>query len=318
MAKFLLVPLRLMIGWGISPRLLGLCGMTMLVLLRLAIGFHFFTEGAEKIQNPNWSAAPFFSAARGPFAEHFRGLVWDHDGTLRLDRDQMEAEWQYFRQASADHYGFDDQQVEQAKAEQESVLNSYDWIMTENGDEVEEFLLGIDRVASLDRDPMRDGVESLSGQRDTVRKEWRGKITPVLKQIDTLWASYEDRINAIATEDQAAGRPPYELERPRTVRIDTSVMDRWVPYFDMVIGTLLLFGLFTSVASVAAAGFLISVFLSQFPPTTGPSSTMYQLVEGLACLVLAATGAGRFAGLDFFLHMIVRKVCGAGSAPRSK
>ena len=69
-------------------------------------------------------------------------------------------------------------------------------------------------------------------------------------------------------------------------------------------------GLFTPVAALAAAGFLGSVFLSQLPPSSGPGSTYYQLIESMACLVLAGTGAGRFAGIDYFLHLIVRSVWG--------
>jgi uncharacterized membrane protein YphA (DoxX/SURF4 family) len=69
----------------------------------------------------------------------------------------------------------------------------------------------------------------------------------------------------------------------------------------------LLLGLFTPVAALVAAGFLGSVFLSQYPPASGPSSSYYQLIEGLACLVLASTGAGRFAGLDYFIHLFIRR-----------
>jgi uncharacterized membrane protein YphA (DoxX/SURF4 family) len=75
----------------------------------------------------------------------------------------------------------------------------------------------------------------------------------------------------------------------------------------MTIGICLLIGLFTPVAALAAAGFLGSVFLSQFPPSSGPGSTYYQLIECMACLVIAGTGSGRYAGLDFILHTIVRK-----------
>jgi uncharacterized membrane protein YphA (DoxX/SURF4 family) len=92
--------------------------------------------------------------------------------------------------------------------------------------------------------------------------------------------------------------------------LDTTVIDPLVPYFDMTVGLCLLLGFFTPVAALAAAGFLGSVFLSQYPPAAGPMSTYYQLVECMACLVLAGTGAGRFAGLDFFLHLIIRKVWG--------
>jgi uncharacterized membrane protein YphA (DoxX/SURF4 family) len=94
------------------------------------------------------------------------------------------------------------------------------------------------------------------------------------------------------------------------------VIDRFVPYFDIAIGLCLLLGFFTPVAALAAAGFLGSVVLSQYPPATGPTSSNYQLIECMACLVLAATGSGRLAGLDYFLHLIVRKVWG-GQAPQS-
>lgn len=122
--------------------------------------------------------------------------------------------------------------------------------------------------------------------------------------------------NALATAEQSQASPFYHLSKPRLKRIDTSVIDRFVPYFDIAIGLCLLLGFFTPVAALAAAGFLGSVFLSQFPPTTGPGSSNYQLIECMACLVLAATGSGRLAGLDYFLHLIVRKIWG-GQAPQS-
>ena len=101
--------------------------------------------------------------------------------------------------------------------------------------------------------------------------------------------------------------------KPRTNVIDTSEIDRIVPIFDIAVGLCLLFGFLTPVAALAAAGFLGSVFLSQLPPSSGPSSTYYQLIEAMACLVLAGTGAGRFAGIDYFLHLIVRRVWGGES-----
>ncbi len=80
MQKLLLFPLRLCVGWGLSPRLLSLIGATMLVLLRLSIGWHFYSEGVDKVQSGTWDASPFFANARGPFAEDYRKLVWDADG----------------------------------------------------------------------------------------------------------------------------------------------------------------------------------------------------------------------------------------------
>ena len=89
MQKLLLFPIRLCVGWGLSPRLLGLFGATALVLLRVTVGWHFYTEGVDKRDAGNWTAVPFFANAQGPLAEHYRGLVWDNEGSFRLNPDAM-------------------------------------------------------------------------------------------------------------------------------------------------------------------------------------------------------------------------------------
>lgn len=314
MAKYLLSPLRLAVGWGISPRLLGTIAVVMLTLLRLTIGWHFITEGVDKYRAENWSAKPFFANARGPYAGHFRQMVWDYDGTMRLDVDQTLVTWAYYRDQISDHYGFGEKQSAAAQENYRKAVDQYEIILELNANEVEEFQLGLDRVDELDDDSVASGVSSLNEQRESVRKELSQKIAPVFDQIDAIWKNYEIAQNKVATQEQQAQHLAYKLVRPRLQMMDTSVIDTIVPYFDMLIGWCLLLGLFTPVAALAAACFLGSVFLSQYPPVTGPGSSNYQLIEGLACLVLAATGAGRFAGLDFFLHLIIRKFNGDDAA----
>lgn len=285
----------------------------MLVLLRVSVGCHFYSEGLDKRQDGNWSAAPFFATARGPLAEHYRGMVWDADGKFRLDREATMLWWATFREDVADHYGFSEDQKRQAQVNYTKAVEQYDWVRSENAADLEEYVLGRDRIADFDSDQsekkLRDGVSSLGGQRDAIRREWNQKAAPALRQIDTIWESYEAVQNALATDQQMAsvGRS-LRLIKPRTSHIDTSVIDGVIPYFDIAIGLCLLLGLFTPVAALAAAGFLGSVFLNQFPPTPGPTSSYYQLVESMACLVLAGTGAGRFAGLDYFIHLLIRRI----------
>src|SRR5262245_37949387 len=48
-----------------------------LVLLRLAIGWHFFFEGVEKLHNPTWSSAAYLRESTGPLARDFRDLAGD-------------------------------------------------------------------------------------------------------------------------------------------------------------------------------------------------------------------------------------------------
>lgn len=316
MRKLLLFPLRLSVGWGLSPRLLGLIGATSLVILRVVVGWHFYTEGVDKRDAGNWSAAPFFANTKGPLAEHYHSLVWDSNGSFRLDHDAMVYYLALYREQATLHFGFDQKQIDQAQRNYSRAVATYDYILESNATDLEEFKLGRERIAAIStgRDAnaverrTRDGVSSLGGQRDTIRKEWQQKGSEAFAQIETLWSSYEADQNAVASPEQRASRGKLDFLKPRVHPvIDTSVMDRFVPYFDMTIGICLLIGLFTPIAGLAAAGFLISVFLGQLPPGTGPTSSMYQLIEGVACLVLAATGAGRFAGADFFLHLLCRK-----------
>ena len=314
MLKLVLSPLRLCVGWSLSPRLLGLTGALMLVLLRLTVGWHFYSEGLDKKEAGDWTAAPFFANAKGPFADDFRQMVWDSDGAFRLNRRAAMESWALFRNQVGNHYGFSEDQKEQAQANYGKAVEQYDWVLSENATELEEYALGRERILKLEGEgpekTVRDGVTSLGGQRDTIRREWSQQAAPALAQINAIWANYEVNQNALADPTQSKASPYLRLFKPRTERIDTSVIDEFVPYFDIAIGLCLLLGFFTPVAALAAAGFLGSVFLSQYPPTTGPASSNYQLIECMACLVIAATGSGRFAGMDYFLHLIVRKVWG--------
>lgn len=306
-SKVLLTPLRLAIGWNAYPRLLGMIGVVMLVMLRLSVGWHFYAEGIDKKKSPDWDAAPFFANAKGPFAPYFQEVVWDWDGSIRLDVEKNKKYLDRYRDVAVQHFAFNEAQQQQAEIAYDDAIAQIEWELEENAQEVEEYELGRKRIAKLSGDPVREGVESLGGQRATIRREWKALVAPVFVQIDKSWALYEKAINEIATDEQRSGAGYLRLAKPRTQAVDTSVLNDIIPYFDLAIGICLLLGLFTPVAALAAAGFLGSVFLSQYPPEPGPGSTYYQLVEAMACLVLAGTGAGRFAGLDFIFHSIVRR-----------
>jgi len=59
--------------------------VVVLVILRLALGCHFFYEGVWKIKHAEqFSAEPFLTQAKGPFAPLFYALVGDIDGKRRL------------------------------------------------------------------------------------------------------------------------------------------------------------------------------------------------------------------------------------------
>jgi uncharacterized membrane protein YphA (DoxX/SURF4 family) len=73
------------------------------------------------------------------------------------------------------------------------------------------------------------------------------------------------------------------------------------------VGICLLLGLFTRIASVVGAMFLLWVIISQPPWLPDAVPTMFQIIEFAALLVLAGTGAGRWAGLDYFTYALFHR-----------
>jgi len=47
----------------------------MLVLLRVAIGWHFLREGMIKLSKPNWSCAEYLQVSTGPLSPAFKALA---------------------------------------------------------------------------------------------------------------------------------------------------------------------------------------------------------------------------------------------------
>jgi thiosulfate dehydrogenase (quinone) large subunit len=52
--------------------------LSLLVILRVLIGWHFLYEGIAKLMNPNWSAAGYLLDSKGIFASIFYSLATNH------------------------------------------------------------------------------------------------------------------------------------------------------------------------------------------------------------------------------------------------
>jgi uncharacterized membrane protein YphA (DoxX/SURF4 family) len=97
-----------------------------LVVLRMAVGCHFFAEGTSKLESGDFTAAPFLRSAHGPLAFFFHGLLDDPNGRwrfcvapptpsetnepaagkIRLDPEITFALWDDFIDRAAAHYQF--------------------------------------------------------------------------------------------------------------------------------------------------------------------------------------------------------------------
>ncbi len=115
---------------------IGAATVVMLVVLRLCIGWHFFSEGVKHYADPNWTSEGVLRSAKGPLAPLYHSYVDDFHGFERLLHndesqtpdhaikawlDEIQADWDEYRQRFAIHYSLDDVQQKLASA----VLHDY-------------------------------------------------------------------------------------------------------------------------------------------------------------------------------------------------
>ena len=144
-------------------------------------------------------------------------------------------------------------------------------------------------------------VDSLRDQVTAIKSDRKKQKTGWAAEIDAIWDSYETQINGLAVDTQS-DQPALSLHRPFEQKFSKlQWINRIIPWFDIVIGALLILGLFTRIASLMGAGFLASVIAAQPPWIPGTESTYLYAIELMALVVIFSTLAGRIGGLDFFV-----------------
>jgi uncharacterized membrane protein YphA (DoxX/SURF4 family) len=284
-----------------APRL-GFFAALALVALRVAIGVHFFAEGKAKLGGKSFSA-PFFNSAKGPFAKFYKENIWDRDGNLRRDVDLATATWENFRARAAASYGFDQDQVDASAKRIEVAEKELKTILEDFKDEIIEYG---QHVARRDRNlekPERQ-LSSFQVHENKIASEANEKKTPWLSAIDKLWVSVERDINGLANLQQQS-RGPIKLGKPGVKPGDSEFMDRVIPWLHIGIGFCLIVGLFTRTAALAAAAFLASVVIAQWPWSPGVTPTYYQSIEMFAALALVGLNAGKYAGVDYLISGLI-------------
>ncbi|HEX5445427.1 MAG TPA: DoxX family protein [Pirellulales bacterium] len=302
------------------PIRIGFATVAALVLLRVTIGWHFLYQGIAKLEDPDFSSAAFLGQAKGPLGDDYRSLVDDWDGRQSLAADHRQAFI-----ARIDDYlrRFDEAyrpSPEQTAAAQQMAgvrkAQTQD-LLDDNETDFDGYLHELDRLAQAKQSPSRwtpyqqkriwDKQTELQGQ----LKAWRSELNGIYDQ-------FRQDLDSLLDDDQRArvGGPSSETAESRIARVD-----RYVSYGVTAIGLLLLVGLFTRLASLSGALFLLSIVLAQpdwpglYPPphpAVGRSLLINkEFVEMMALFALATTHVGRWGGLDFFVHyLFVRPLFG--------
>lgn len=282
--------------------------IVIIVALRLVIGWHFFMEGSKKIKSGDFSSAGFLRNAKGPFADYFRNLSDDPNGVKRLDESLVLGWWAYYGQKATAQFGLDEagaKKVENLNKIYAQRLSAY---MSDIAEDKKEYFLEVDRLAKARGRADSDGLQYEQDRLDKKDKELFGKLQKWTKDIKKLQDEYVEDLNRLG---RAAGATStFSAPDP-----NQSTIDVVVTYVVFGSGVLLILGLFTRIAALAAGGFLLQVMAAQFPGSYGAEPVYYQSVEFTALLLLAAIGAGRFAGLDFILGAMFRRCCGQATSP---
>ena len=337
-----------------------------LVLLRLCIGWHFFSEGTQKLAydegrdqwRMNFTAEDFLRQAKGPLAGLFHGMLPDgHDweSLLAVTRQAkpIDSEQQY--QQIDWQTDYTQRRAQAAKGKEPPPIEFppfapyHDWA-TQVVDDWRAMLKEFTDLDRLDDEQRHAAAERfqvrhqqladyLAGESDAIRdyqhnlwrleqkenqvgakeipyREQRVAVLeaettreprPWLTEVRSFEQGFVDDLRNIAGSDDPSLQKQVEqvVTHPAEKRI--WLISLVVTITVTAVGVCLMIGLFTRLASVVGALFLLSVVATQPPWIAGAESTIYQTVELFALLVLAATAAGRWAGLDYFTHALSQK-----------
>lgn len=281
------------------------------MLLRIAIGWHFFYEANDKLdsvakgQKP-FSAEAYLRGATGPLAPFFRGMIPDVDSKAKLDPAQLKASWKAAIDRIAGHYSFDDAQ----RAEAETILASTSatadaWFLErENAEKVKKYL---DQIAKVEQTFARTDRTSYETERVyAARKDLEADRKDLVQVVDTWTGALTEAVIKLARPEQVeAAAVPYSPEPSEIDRINRTTM-----YGMWAVGLCLMLGLLTPVAALGGAAFL-ALFYFSMPPWPGlPENPLAEghylivnknLIELFACLVLASTPSGLWVGVDAVL-----------------
>lgn len=135
----------------------------------------------------------------------------------------------------------------------------------------------------------------------TKAAETTAAATPWVNQVRDLEQKFIDDLRGILTPEQKSQAITTQaldtaLTSPQQAQLNR--LNVGVAILTIGVGACLLLGFFTRLASLVAAVFLVSVIATQPPWVADAAPTYNQIVEFSALLVLAATGAGRWFGID--------------------
>lgn len=316
---------------------IGALAAVTIVALRLLIGWHFLTAGLEKLE-PTWSSYGYLRSANGPFADFYKSMAplphewdvlvtesWPESGEFSKARaekgyvplptkaygpwaERVAEDWTDTVGRFKKTKGLEEKQREAAdKVLEERLKRLSTWFEDRRGI-FDEYHHELDRLREMKKEAavgtelpyLTKRIQKKEVEVEAIPRPW---VADIQSEEHLLY----DDLRSLVTEEQresaslqkslaAAFYPPTQLD----------TIDWAVTCLTLGVGVCLILGLFTRLAAIAGGGFLLSVMATQPPWADGVLGIVaqlfaYQGIEFVAMLLLAAIGAGRWAGLDGLL-----------------
>ncbi len=272
-----------------------------LVLLRLAIGWHLLYEGLYKLDSHEsdhpWSAQPYLERSEGPFRELFRELAREYDHRTEFDEAVITKQWSQHLDRFNQFYRLDADQRESAEGESRLAEQR-----------LKDQLYNDPQTRSIVKKYTQD-LMAIPGSLTTGEQKRLTAYRELLRRkVAGLTENLEAQLLGLLTPEQhKRGDLPVTAST-----ID--IIDQLVIWGLILSGACLIIGLFSRLAALGGAAMLMMFYLAMPPlpgltaATEGTSHYLYvdkNLVELLALLLLVSTNSGRWAGLDVLVRAAV-------------
>jgi uncharacterized membrane protein YphA (DoxX/SURF4 family) len=301
-------------------------------------------EGGEE----DFTAKPFLTTAKGPVAGFFYAMAPDIDGRQLLrvevdankkksiDGNAIAARWNEIRQEFVDFYRPKDASDIEATAAQAKLakdaqatydkfhkqLNEY---LTKNVEPIAEYFGSLHR---FENDKERHQDAPFQKERRWKRMlELREEAGVWIKDVEDQERAYAHSLYSLLDDQQKerglppAGWNPFKWDRMKQINFA-------VTFSLTAIGLCLMLGFCTPLAALGGAAFMCFVVLTQpawptiYPHDPGVVGHALLInkdfIEMVALLVVAATGAGRWCGLDIFVKRWIVGPIFSRKTPKTK
>ena len=301
-------------------------------------------EGGEE-----FTAKPFLVLAKGPVSGFFYAMLPDINGRQRLkvktdektnkktiDSSAIADRWDQVRQEFVEFYRPKDESDADATAAQaklakgaQDTCNKFhkqlDEYLKKNLDGIVEYFGSLDRFEN-DKERLQDAPFQKE-RRWNRMVELRGEADKWIKDIEGQERAYAHSLYSLLDDQQrlrglpSASWNPLKWDRMKQINFA-------VTFALTAIGLCLMLGFCTPLAALGGAGFMCFVVLTQpaFPtiyphdlPVVGHALLINKdFIEMVALLVVAATGAGRWGGLDIFVNRWIIRPLFSRKTPKTK